>query len=60
MITDACLRFLQTGVRDLMASLSYDDQVRGSFRAELAGLLEHSPEVGLEQRTSLTMGQALG
>lgn len=41
-------------------SLSYDHRTRESFRAELAALLQHSDEAGLEQRTSLTMGRALG
>jgi ubiquinone/menaquinone biosynthesis C-methylase UbiE len=40
-------------------SLSYDEPARESFRAEVAGLLRQFPEVGLEQRTSLTMAQAL-
>lgn len=40
-------------------SLSYDSPTRESFRAELADLLRQFPDVGLEQRTSLTMARVL-
>jgi ubiquinone/menaquinone biosynthesis C-methylase UbiE len=41
-------------------SLSYDEATRASFRAELAALLQNSAEVGLEQRTHLTMAPVSG